>query len=331
MMTESFKAFVAQTTDGAYKRGVMDVPRAWLPDTGTLVEVKWSGVNFKDALAASEFGKVARISPLIIGIDLAGVVLTSDVEWIQPGDNVLAHGYDIGVARHGGLSSLANVPAEWVVPLPKGLSLRESMAIGTAGYTAALSVLALREHGVTTDQGPVLVTGATGGVGSLAVNMLAQLGYEVVASTGKTQSTSLLKRLGASDVMSREDLLDSPKPLMGSTWAGVVDSVGGPRLASILKQVKAGGVVSACGNVGGVELPTTVLPFILRGITMVGIDSVSTPIEKRRLVWEKLGEELKPGLLGELVREIGLEDVEEALTTVSNGGTMGRFVVSTQH
>jgi acrylyl-CoA reductase (NADPH) len=208
--------------------------------------------------------------------------------------------------------------------------LCESMAIGTAGYTAALSVLALREHGVTTDQGPVLVTGATGGVGSLAINMLAQLGYEVVASTGKSQSASLLKRLGASDVIGREDLVESPKPLLGSTWAGVVDSVGGPSLASILKQVKAGGVVAACGNVGGVELPTTVLPFILRGITMVGIDSVSTPIEKRRLVWEGLGEELKPGQLGEVMREIGLGDVEQALTTVSEGGTVGRFVVSTQ-
>ena len=329
-MPESFTAFVAQTVDGTHKQGVMDVPREWLSDSGTLIKVSWSGLNYKDALAASPSGKVARITPLVVGIDLAGEVISSDVEWLQPGTSVLAHGYDIGVAHHGGLSTLANVPSQWIVPLPAGLSLRESMAIGTAGYTAALSALAICEHGLTPADGPILVTGATGGVGSFGINILSRLGFEVVASTGKVQEISLLKSLGASEVVRRQDLAESPKPLMGATWAGAIDSVGGPGLASILKQVKPGGVVAACGNVGGIDLATTVLPFILRGVTLIGIDSSSTPIERRRVVWRQLGGELKPLPFEEIEWEIGLDGVERALTTLLNGAAVGRFIVSTQ-
>jgi len=280
-------------------------------------------VNYKDALAASEKGRVARISPLVVGIDLAGTVS-------ETGTPVIAHGYDLGVSRHGGFAELARVPSEWIVPLPSGLTLEEAMAIGTAGYTAALSVLALEAHGVNPDRGAVLVTGATGGVGTMAVSMLAGLGYEVVASTGKPAAASYLRSIGAAEILDRAELTDTSKPLLRATWAGAVDCVGGVTLAHVLSRIAPGGAVAASGNTGGADLPTTVLPFILRGIALLGIDSATTPIDARRAVWERLGSDLKPRGLAEASHVIGLDGVEAALDSILKGGVTGRYVVNTR-
>jgi acrylyl-CoA reductase (NADPH) len=284
-----------------------------------LVDVSWSSVNYKDSLAASEKGRVARISPLIVGIDLAG---TTD-----NGQEVLAHGYDLGVSRHGGFAEQARVPAEWLVPLPPGLTAKEAMTVGTAGYTAALSVLALTDHGIEPGAGQVLVTGATGGVGSMAVAMLARLGYDVVAATGKPDAEPLLRDLGAGDVINRDEVADVSKPLLGTRWAGCVDSVGGATLAGVLGALAPGGAVAASGNVGGADLPTTVLPFILRGVTLYGIDSVTTPIERRRAVWQRIATDMKPRELDRLATVVTLEGVEAALDVIRGGGVTGRYVV----
>lgn len=315
----TFRAFTAETTDTGYRRGVVDLDLDDLPFDGTLIDVAWSSVNYKDSLAASENGRVARISPLIVGIDLAGT--TDD------GQEVLAHGYDLGVSRHGGFTERARVPAEWLVPLPAGLSAKEAMTVGTAGYTAALSVLALTDHGIEPGAGQVLVTGATGGVGSMAVAMLARLGYDVVAATGKPDAEKLLRELGASDVVNRDDVADVSKPLLRARWAGCVDSVGGATLAGVLAALAPGGAVAASGNVGGADLPTTVLPFILRGVTLYGIDSVTTPIERRRAVWQRIATDMKPRDLDRLATVVTLDGVEAALDTVSRGGATARYIV----
>jgi acrylyl-CoA reductase (NADPH) len=317
-MTESFSALTVTSGDNGFERGVREVSIDELPPDGTLVDVEWSSVNFKDALAASANGRVARISPLVAGIDLSGTVRQSDVDW---------HGYDLGVARHGGFSGLARVPSDWIVPLPTGLSLREAMVIGTAGYTAALSVLALLDHGVAPAQGSVLVTGATGGVGSMAVSMLAQLGFTVVASTGKTEAEAYLREIGASAVVPRQEITAVTKPLLPMKWSGAVDCVGGVTLAHVLAQLAAGGVAAVSGNVGGADLPTTVLPFILRGITLCGIDSVTTPIERRRSVWDRLGADLKPPHLDAIEKVVELAGLEAVLDQIARGEVVGRYVV----
>jgi acrylyl-CoA reductase (NADPH) len=277
-------------------------------------------VNYKDALATIAKGQVARISPLIGGIDLAGTDEDS-------GEEVLAHGYDLGVAHHGGYAEYARVRSEWIVPLPSGLSTRQAMAIGTAGYTAARCVIALETAGLRPDSGPVLVTGASGGVGSTAVDILAARGYEVVASSGK--DPEFLKALGASEVISREDAAgDSGRPLEKTRWAGAVDCVGGEVLAGVLRSVHYGGSVAACGNTGGLKLPTTVLPFILRGVSLLGVDSVQTPIEERKATWERLAGDLRPPHLDDaIVREIDLDGLEAALTAILRGELSGRTIV----
>ncbi len=297
-----------------------------LPPDGALVEVRWSSVNYKDGLAASPTGRVARISPLVPGIDLAGT-LAERVGDLDAGAEVVAHGYEIGVSRHGGYAELARVPIEWLVPLPTGLDVREAMLIGTAGFTAALSVVALEEHGVQPVDGPVLVTGATGGVGSVAVSILAGRGYEVAASTGKAAAAGYLRGLGASDVIDRATLAQPGKPLEAMTWAAAVDCVGGVTLANVLARTRYGGAVAASGLTGGADLPATVLPFILRGVSLLGIDSVQTPMARRRAVWERLGADLKPEGLEAVAREIGLGDLDATLTTILEGGLTGRTIV----
>ncbi len=297
-----------------------------LPPDGALVEVRWSSVNYKDGLAASPTGRVARISPLVPGIDLAGT-LAERVGDLDAGAEVVAHGYEIGVSRHGGYAELARVPIEWLVPLPTGLDVREAMLIGTAGFTAALSVVALEEHGVQPVDGPVLVTGATGGVGSVAVSILAGRGYEVAASTGKAAAAGYLRGLGASDVIDRATLAQPGKPLEAMTWAAAVDCVGGVTLANVLARTRYGGAVAASGLTGGADLPATVLPFILRGVSLLGIDSVQTPMARRRAVWERLGADLKPAGLEAVAREIGLGDLDATLTTILEGGLTGRTIV----
>jgi acrylyl-CoA reductase (NADPH) len=329
MTDDTFRAFVAARTDGGFERGVAELSDADLPGDGVLIDVAWSSVNYKDALASTPDGKVARISPLIPGIDLAGTV-AEDADGLGAGTWVLAHGYEIGVSRHGGFARRARVPAEWIVPLPTGLDAREAMVIGTAGYTAALSVIALQEHGVRPEDGPVLVTGATGGVGSTAVNLLAGLGYEVVASTGKPESLEYLRSLGAVDILDRATLGESlGRPLDSMMWAGAVDCVGGVTLANVLARIRYGGAVAASGLTGGAQVPTTVMPFILRGVSLLGIDSVQTPIERRREVWGRLAGDLKPNGIESIGTTVGLDDLDAVLTGILNGGVTGRYVVET--
>jgi acrylyl-CoA reductase (NADPH) len=326
-MTETFAAFTAEKTDDGFHRGVTELTLDDLPADDVLVDVEWSSVNYKDHLAATEKGRVARISPLVPGIDLAGTVRSSDAPGIAPGDRVIVHGYDLGVAHHGGYAQRARVPAEWVVPLPDGLTTREAMLVGTAGYTAALSVLTLLDHGLGPDLGTVLVTGATGGVGSMAVAMLAQLGFTVAASTGKTEAAPFLRGLGATEVVDRNELTDASKPLQSVRWAGAVDAVGGATLAHILATLAPAGAVAASGNVGGAELPTTVLPFILRGVALFGIDSAGTPLERRREVWRRIAADLKPAGLDAMERVVDLAHLESALDEIGRGEVTGRYVV----
>ena len=331
MTSETFRAFVATKTGDAFKRGVQEMTTADLPGDGLLINVEWSSVNYKDALASTPDGRVARISPIIPGIDLAGRLVEDHPHHphLSAGTPVLAHGYDIGVARHGGFAGQARVPEEWIVPLPVGLDARESMVIGTAGYTAALSVIALQDHGIEPGDGPVLVTGATGGVGSVAVNLLAQLGFEVVASTGKPESSEYLRGLGAVDIVDRDSLGgEVGKPLDSMLYGAAVDCVGGVTLANVLAKIRYGGAVAASGVTGGAQVPTTVMPFILRGVSLLGIDSVQTPIERRREVWGRLAGDLKPAGLAEIGTSIELDQLDDVLATILKGGVTGRYVVS---
>ncbi len=324
MSGETFRAFQA-TSEG--ERGVVDMSTDELPDDGALVEVHWSSVNYKDGLAATPSGKVARISPIVPGVDLAGV-LFDDAPGMPAGTAVIAHGYDLGVSRHGGFARYARVPHGWLVALPDGLTAREAMTVGTAGFTAALSVIALQEHGVTPERGPVLVTGATGGVGSTAVGMLAGLGYEVVASTGKPAAGEFLRGLGATSILDRAELAtESSRPLESTVWAGAVDCVGGVTLANVLKRIHYGGSVAASGLTGGSGLPATVLPFILRGVSLLGIDSVMTAIDRRREVWGRIASDLKPAGLDAIGHDITLDGLDAALTAILQGDATGRSVV----
>lgn len=321
MIPDTFPAFVAERQDGEVVRGVRAFAAADLGDGDVTVRIAYSSVNYKDALASVPDGKVARVSPLIPGIDLAGTV----VEGPGTGDEVLVHGYDLGMSHHGGFAAYARVPTDWVVPLPAGLSARDAMAIGTAGFTAALSVARLEEHGLTPGAGPVLVTGATGGVGSVAVGILARRGYEVIASTGKADAHDELRTLGASEVVGREEVVGDDRPLGRERWAGAVDCVGGPLLAGILKALRYGAAVAASGNTAGPALDTTVLPFILRGVALLGIDSARYPIGPRRDLWDRLAGELRP--LALQTREIGLADLDAALTAILAGEARGRTLV----
>jgi acrylyl-CoA reductase (NADPH) len=326
----TFRAFVARTDDDVFRRGVETMSADALGEGDVLVRVDRSSVNYKDALAASAQGRVARISPLVVGVDLAGEVIESSSEEFAPGDAVLASGYDLGVAHHGGFSELARVPAEWLVHMPAGMDAATAMTIGTAGYTAALSVLALEAHGLAPGRGPVLVTGATGGVGSMAVSLLAGVGHEVVASTGKADAEHWLHALGASSVIDRAELAEPAKPLMPATYAGAVDCVGGATLSGVLARLAPGAAVAASGNTGGAQLETTVMPFILRGVSLLGIDSVATPIARRREVWRRLATDMRPRGLEAVCRHVTLSEVERALDEIARGEVTGRYVVDTR-
>jgi acrylyl-CoA reductase (NADPH) len=326
-MSDTFTAFTAEKSDDGFRRGITELTLDDLPAGDVVIDVEWSSVNYKDHLASTEKGRVARISPLVPGIDLAGRVRSSDAAGIDAGDAVIVHGYDLGVSHHGGYAQVARVPSDWVVPLPAGLTAREAMTIGTAGYTAALSVLALLDHGLEPGAGTVLVTGATGGVGSMAVAMLAGLGCTVAAGTGKAEAEPFLRGLGASEIVDRAELTDVAKPLQAVRWAGAVDAVGGPTLAHVLATLAPGAAVAASGNVGGAELPTTVLPFILRGVTLFGIDSAGTPIDRRREVWGRIAADLKPANLSTMEQVVDLAHVEGALDEIGRGGVTGRYVV----
>jgi acrylyl-CoA reductase (NADPH) len=328
MPPESFRAYVSTTAGDQPSRGVTTMSTDELPPDGVLIEVHWSSVNYKDGLASTPAGRVARVSPLVVGIDLAGRVVDSGTDGPPIGTEVLAHGYDLGVSRHGGFAEYARVPAEWLVPLPEGLDLRDTMVIGTAGFTAALSVVALEERGLTAGDGPVLVTGATGGVGSTAVGILAGRGYEVVASTGKKDKEEYLRGLGAKDVVDRSLLSEGRcKPLESTSWVAAVDCVGGSTLGNMLPRIEYGGAVAASGLTGGVEFPSTVMPFVLRAVTLIGIDSVQTPIGTRRAIWQRLGSDLKPMSLDSMGVDVALDDLDDALDAILQGSVTGRSVI----
>ena len=324
----TFPALLVDHSGDATTREVVQLGLDDLPAGEVTIEVEWSGLNYKDALAASKDGKVARIDPLVPGIDLAGTVIESTSADVSAGDAVLVHGYDLGVARHGGFARLARVPADWVVPLPAGLSAREAMTVGTAGFTAALSVDALEVRGLRPGDGPVLVTGATGGVGSIAVDILAGRGYEVVASTGKPDAAQWLRDLGASDVIGRDEVSDASRPLGRERWAGAVDCVGGSTLPYILSTLRYGAAVAASGNTGGMGVSTTVLPFILRGVALLGIDSVQCAIGRRREVWQRIANDLRPrGLDAVGSATLALAQVPAALDGLLQGAAQGRSLV----
>lgn len=327
MSVKEFRAFRAVTDGDAVERGVVTMTADELPEDGVLVEVRWSSVNYKDGLASTPTGRVARISPIVPGIDLAGV-LAEDAPGLPAGTEVLAHGGPIGVARHGGYAQHARVPAELLVAVPDGMSTRDTMVVGTAGFTAALSVMALQDHGVTPDSGAVLVTGATGGVGSTAVDILSNLGYEVVASTGKPDAAGWLTELGAASIIDRNELSEEGRrPLETTVWAGAVDCVGGVTLANVLKKIHYGGSVAASGLTGGPGLSTTVMPFILRSVNLLGIDSVEMPIDRRREVWARIGTDLKPSNLGAIGHDVALDELDQVLTDILAGRAKGRSVV----
>jgi putative YhdH/YhfP family quinone oxidoreductase len=335
----TFRAFVAESVGGgeSVDRGLRRFVAADLADGEVEVLIHWSSVNYKDALASTANGRVARISPLIPGIDLAGEVIGSSSPSVGTGAAVLAHGYDLGVARHGGFGEYTRLPAGYVVPLPAGLSARDAMAIGTAGFTAAMSVAALERHGLKPGDGPVIVTGASGGVGSVAVAILARRGHEVWAATGKHSEEGRLRRLGARGIVARDECTAaSPRPLESARWAGAVDTVGAATLPYVLRTLRPGAAVASSGNVGGAGLTTTVLPFILRGVALLGMDSANMPIDERRALWARIATDLRPAGLdaaapgnegGFGVTEIALDELEGALDAILAGEARGRWLV----
>ncbi len=330
-MTEkrSFQALVVrEMEDGSFSRRVEERSLADLPPGEVLIRVHFSSLNYKDALSATGHRGVTRRYPHTPGIDAAGVVESSRSDEFRPGDPVIVTSYDLGMNTPGGWGQYIRVPAEWVVPLPANLTLRESMILGTAGFTAALSLHKLRWAGVTPDRGDILITGASGGVGSLAVAILSKVGYRVVAATGKAEAQPFLRGLGAAEVIDRKEVLDdSPRPLLKGRWAGVLDTVGGAYLASALKSTALHGAVTCCGLVASPEFATTVYPFILRGVSLLGIDSQSCPMDLRRRLWQKLAGEWKPDALERLAAERTLADLEQEIQRILQGGQRGRVLV----
>jgi acrylyl-CoA reductase (NADPH) len=300
------------------------------PETGdVLIKVHRSGINYKDGLASSATGRIARLNPLIPGVDLAGEVVQSNDPAFTVGDLVLAHGYDIGVAHHGGYAGYARIPSKWIVPLPSSLTPEQAMLVGTAGFTSAMSVAALEHRGLTPDSGPVLVTGATGGVGSMAIGMLARRGYHVVASTGKPDAAQWLLDLGATSIIDRAALTaESKRPLEAETYAGAIDCVGGATLATVVRQLKYGASVAASGLTGGGDIPTTVYPFILRGVNLLGIDSVQLPMVDRVGVWHRIATDLRaPQIDAPVEQVISLDDLPRHLDLILAGSVTGRVLV----
>jgi acrylyl-CoA reductase (NADPH) len=325
---DKFQALVARKNDDRIEAAVETLEESELPPGEVTIRVHYSSVNYKDALALTPNGGVVRDYPIVPGIDLTGEVVASEADEFAIGDAVLAHGYEIGTGRHGGYAEYARLPADWVVKLGS-LSPRDGAAIGTAGFTAAMSVQALVDRGIAPGDGPIVVTGATGGVGSVSIDLLAAAGYEVVASTGKPDAADRLRALGAADVIGRlpEDPDAKPRPLGKTRWAGAVDCVGGATLADVLSTVKYGGAVAASGLTGGAALRTTVMPFILRGVALLGIDSVQVPIGPRRALWEQLGGSLKPQHLSDISHDVDVIDVVGVLDQVRAGKYSGRAVV----
>jgi acrylyl-CoA reductase (NADPH) len=323
----TFKAIVIEKSDGGQKVGLTDFDEVDLMEGDVTVRVEWSTVNYKDGLAVTGKAPVVRRFPMIAGIDLAGTVESSSHPQWQPGDKVIVNGWGMGETHPGGYAEKARVKGDWLVRLPAPIRAREAMAIGTAGYTAMLAVMALERHGVAPQQGPVIVTGAAGGVGSVAVALLARRGFTVIASTGRPSEAEYLKSLGAAEIIERKDLAAAAKPLGRERWAGGIDSVGSTTLANVLSMTRYGGAVAACGLAGGMDLPASVAPFILRGVSLLGIDSVMCPIDRRREAWQRLTTDLDAGKLAAMTSEIDLSGVIEAGRRIIEGGVRGRIVV----
>ncbi|MBO1435908.1 MDR family oxidoreductase [Meiothermus sp. CFH 77666] len=322
---QTFKALVVESGD-PYTAQIRQASVDELPPGDVLVRVAYSSLNYKDGLAITGAGKVIRSFPMVPGIDLAGTVVESASPDYQPGDAVVLTGWGVGERHWGGLAELARVRAEWLVPLPEGLTLQQAMGIGTAGFTAMLAVMALEAHHLDKSK-EVLVTGAAGGVGSVATALLARLGYRVVAATGRPSEEGYLKSLGAGEILDRAVLSAPAKPLESERFGGAVDTVGGAVLAGVLPRMAYGGSVAACGNAGGVKLETTVFPFILRGVNLLGIDSVMCPKEKRLVAWQRLSQELPKPLLEAVMQVVTLEEVPELAQAILKGQVRGRVVV----
>lgn len=322
-----FKAILIEKDDAGYRAGLTEMDDARLPEGDVTVRVAYSSLNYKDGLAITGKGPVVRSFPMVPGIDLVGTVEASSHAAYEAGHTVVLNGWGVGEVHWGGLAQRARLKGDWLVPLPTGFTPRQAMAIGTAGYTAMLCVLALERHGVTPDKGEILVTGAAGGVGSVAVALLAKLGYKVVASTGRATEAGYLTSLGAAEIVDR-DLFSAPgKPLARERWAGAVDTVGSHTLANVCAAMKYRGVVAACGLAQGADLPVTVMPFILRGVTLAGIDSVYCPRSDRLVAWQRLARDLDPAVLESLTTEIGLGEAIAAAAALMAGQVRGRVVV----
>lgn len=322
-----FKGILIEKGDAGQTATLTEIGEDALMEGDVTVDVAFSTLNYKDALAITGKGPIVRRFPMVPGIDFAGIVSASDNPEYAVGDRVVLNGWGVGEGHWGGLAGKARVRGDWLVPLQAPFSLREAMAIGTAGYTAMLCVIALEKNGVTPDKGEILVTGAAGGVGSVAVALLAKLGFQVVAMTGRPEEATYLKGLGAQEIIGREGFTSPGRPLAKERWAGAVDVVGGHVLANVLAGVKRSGAVAACGLAGGMDLPTTVAPFILRGVTLAGVDSVMCPREERLEAWRRLASDLDPGLLAELTQEVSLDGAIEAAGELIAGQIRGRIVV----
>lgn len=322
-----FNALLATKDDDQHTVAVTQIDKGALADSGVLVKVDYSTINYKDALAVTATAPIIRKYPLVPGIDLAGTIEESDDPDWQVGDRVVVNGWGMGEGHSGGLAQYARVPASFLVKLPQNISTRHAMAIGTAGYTASLCVDALEAQGVTPDHGDILVTGASGGVGSVAVALLAARGFSVAASTGKPDATDYLKNLGATSIIDRNTLSEAGKPLQAEQWAGVVDAVGGNTLANACAQTRYGGVVTACGLAESAALPATVMPFILRGVVLRGVDSVMAPSGPRLAAWARLARDMDLERLETMITEIGLSDVNGVAPDVLAGKVTGRLLV----
>jgi len=328
MVMNSFKALLIEERDGKVRSGFVRMDKSQLDSGGVTIQVAYSSINYKDALAATGAGKIIRRFPCVGGIDMSGTVIESTDTCFKPGDLVIATSFDIGVAHHGGYSEIARVPGEWVVPLPAGLSLFDAMVLGTAGFTAALGIVRMEENGLRPEKGSVIVTGATGGVGSLAVDMLAKRGYYVVALTGKESEADYLRDLGAAEVMLRGSLdLTKIRPLDRARWAGAVDNLGGDILAWIASTMEQGGTIASIGLAASMSLNTTVAPFILRGVSLLGIDSGYIREPYRSGVWQRLASDLRPTHLAAMARRIPFDDLPAAFDEFIAGRAKGRAVV----
>lgn len=329
MSKKTFRAMIVEEAhDNQFVRSIKERSISDLSDGDVLVQVSYSSLNYKDALSATGNRGVTRKYPHTPGIDAAGIVEASHGNTIHKGDAVIVTSYDLGMNTSGGFGQYIRIPADWVVPLPQGLTLKESMIYGTAGFTAGLSVLSLT-HNVKPDQGEILVTGATGGVGSITTAILSKLGYHVTAVSGKTDAADFLLGLGARRIVTREDVSDdSRRPLLKSAWAGVVDTVGGNILATAIKSTHPWGAVTTCGMVASPDLPLTVFPFILRGIKLIGIDSQTCPMKKRQYIWKQLATDWKIDQLETLCQEVSLDELNPLIDTILKGGIKGRTVVN---